>query len=234
MDSRDTWPWVAFKGIRLQIYIVCHPDSIVVGLWLCVWKVTEVIVSVRSSTIHYLCPVSVHCDRDVRHVPCLNTVTGQCVMSCVCILWQGCVSCPVVCILWWDVMFCVCTLWQGEVLCPVSVYCDRVVSCPVSLYCNRVGSPLCSVSVFCDTVVCHVLCLYTVMPCSAMSCVCILWRMVYHVLCFYPVSGWCAMSSVYSLAKWGVAPCVSTLTGWHVVSCVSITWQGDMSWPMSI
>ena len=104
-------------------------------------------------------------------------------MSCVCILWQGGVSCPVsvnyaevgchvLClytVLGWGVMSCVCILCWSEVSSPVSAYyaemgvvmpcvcilCWGGVSCPVSLYYAGVG--------------CHVLCLYTV---TGSFCVC--------------------------------------------------------------
>ena len=58
-----------------------------------------------------LCPVSVYCDRVGCHVLCLYTVTGWDVMSSVCILLQGRVSCPVtITMTGWGVMSCFCIL----------------------------------------------------------------------------------------------------------------------------
>ena len=174
------------------------------------------------------CPVSVYFDGMGCHVLCLYTVTGWCVMSCVCILCCGGVSCPVSVYCDRVVLCPVSTLWWDGVSCTVSLYCDRVVSFPVSVCCDKVG--------------CHVLCLYTVIGRDVMSCVCILWRMV----CLYTVTGWYAMPCV-CIQWWDVkacvcilwqlvyyVPCLYTVTWWHIMSCVCILWQGGVSYPVSI
>ena len=55
------------------------------------------------------CPVSVYCDKGCP-VLCLHIVAG------------------------WGVMSCVCILWQGRVSCSGSVYCDRVGCHVLCLY----------------------------------------------------------------------------------------------------
>ena len=63
-----------------------------------------------------VCRVFVYCDSDGCHGMFLYTVMV------------------------WSVMSCVCVLSRGGVSCPVSVYCDRVGVMPcVFIHCDRVG-----------------------------------------------------------------------------------------------
>ena len=162
-------------------------------------------------------------------------------MPCVCILWQGGVSCPVsvyygrvgchaLCLYTmagWGVMPCVCILWQGGVSCLVSVYYGRLGCQALCLYtmagwgvmpCVCIlwqGGVSCPVSVYYGRVGCHALCLYTMAGWGVMSCVCILWQG--GVSC--PVSVYYGRVGCHAL-------CLYTMAGWGVMSCVCILWQG--------
>ena len=220
-DIWARWRWcglcAAYDEDREVISQSCQTKDNWMGSWIVLCDVLHEWIAQRQVGLLSAC-----CDR-------------VCVMSCVCMLWQG--GCHVLClytVTGWGVMPCVCMLWQGgcHVLCLYTVTGWGVMPCVCIL---RLCGVSCPVSVYCDRVGCHVLCLYTVTGWGVMPCVCMLWQGGCHVLCLYTVTGWGVMPCVCMLWQGGChVLCLYTVTGWGVMPCVCILWRGGVSCLVSV